>query len=219
MMNKATALLPDPTKSFSVRVYEDIRTRMIVGKLLPGDTISIRTLAAEHGMSAMPVREALKQLAMEKALSGAAKRAYRIPDMTPREASNLFEIRAVLEGGAAESATPNMTAKDFVELKKLSAAMEAAWPVGDATRFLEANFGFHSLIYSRAGNQDLCDLIANLLVRTGPWLAGGILSLTRESDWLGEHDMIIAALESGDSARARALIEEDARWGMTFFRG
>jgi DNA-binding GntR family transcriptional regulator len=192
---------------------------MIIGKLLPGDTISIRTLALEHGMSAMPVREALKQLAMEKALSGAAKRAYRVPDLTARQASNLFEIRAVLEGGAAEAATPNITTKDLVNLRKWTAVMDATWQVGDAARFLDANFKFHSLIYSRAGNEDLCDLIANLLVRTGPWLAGGILSLASKADWRGEHDKIANALESGDSARARALIEDDARWGMTFFRG
>ena len=208
-----------PPQNLSVRVYEDIRARLIVGKLLPGDTISIRTLAMEHGMSTMPVREALKQLASEKALSGAAKRAYRVPDLTRLQAANLFQIRAVLEGGATEAATPHLKAADFAALRKMTATMDEAWPIGDAGKFLDANFRFHSLIYSRAGNDDLCDLIGNLLVRTGPWLAQGTLSLISREDWLGEHAAIIAALESRDAARARALIEEDARWGMTFFRG
>ncbi|MGB3176634.1 MAG: GntR family transcriptional regulator [Albidovulum sp.] len=217
-MDQQTEQTPTPPKTLSAAVYEDIRSRMIVGKLLPGDTISIRTLAAENGTSAMPVREALKQLALEKALSGAAKRAYRVPDLTRSQAANLFQIRAVLEGGAAETAVPNLSTRDLDALRKWTRQMDAAWEKRDAIAFLAANFRFHSLIYSRANNNELFDLIENLLVRTGPWLAQGILSLTSPDDWLGEHDAIIAALEDRDSARARALIEEDARWGMTFFQ-
>ncbi|MGB3315206.1 MAG: GntR family transcriptional regulator [Albidovulum sp.] len=218
-MDQKTETAPPPPKTLSATVYEDLRSRMIIGKLLPGDTISIRTLAAEHGMSAMPVREALKQLALEKALSGAAKRAYRVPDLTRNQAANLFQIRAVLEGGAAESAAQNLSPRDLDALRKWTRQMDAAWEARDASKFLAANFRFHSLIYSRAKNEELFDLIENLLVRTGPWLAQGILSLTSPDDWLGEHDAIIAALEARDAARARARIEEDARWGMTFFQG
>ncbi|MCR9125117.1 MAG: GntR family transcriptional regulator [Rhodobacteraceae bacterium] len=217
-MHNHSEKFPDPPRTLSATVYDDLRARLLVGRLLPGDTISIRTLAAEHGMSAMPVREALKQLALERALTGALKRAYRVPDLTCGEAANLFQIRAVLEGGAAEAATPHLSARDLETLRRRTRQMDVAWHKQDAIRFLEANFRFHALIYSRARNDALLDLIENLFVRTGPWLAKGILSLDKPEDWLGEHEAIVAALERGDAALSRRLIEEDARWGMSFFQ-
>src|SRR5690606_11587050 len=65
--------------NLSEKIYLDLRLRLIVGDLAPGTSLSIRTLAEEANLSAMPVREALKRLENEKALSGSAKRAYRVP--------------------------------------------------------------------------------------------------------------------------------------------
>lgn len=217
-MDQRPVTVNDRPRTLSREVYEDVRSRMIVGRLLPGCSISIRTLAAEHGMSTMPVREALKQLATEKALNGALKRAYRVPDLTDLQASNLFQIRALLEGGAAEAATGRLTSQEFTALRMQASHMETAWSEGDAETLLDANFQFHSLIYHRSGNEDLCDLIENLFVRSGPWLAKGILSLKDRSDWRADHDAIINALENVDATRARSLIEQDARWGMAYFR-
>jgi Bacterial regulatory proteins, gntR family len=61
----------------------------------------IGEIAQPGGVSAMPVREALKRLEAEKALTGAAKRAYRVADMTPARAADLFHIQSILEGAAA----------------------------------------------------------------------------------------------------------------------
>ena len=90
------------TENMSFQVYADIRMKLITGKLMPDQALSIRTLATEYDISAMPVREALRQLASEDALIGAAKKAYRVPNLLSSEAANLFYVRAVLEGAAAE---------------------------------------------------------------------------------------------------------------------
>ena len=49
-----------PSENLSQRVYEVIRQKLILGELKPGAPLSIRTLAEEFGVSAMPVREALR---------------------------------------------------------------------------------------------------------------------------------------------------------------
>lgn len=83
--------LADNAKAnLSEKIYLDLRLRLIVGDLAPGTALSIRTLAEEANVSAMPVREALKRLENEKALTGSAKRAYRAPAVTPDVASDLF---------------------------------------------------------------------------------------------------------------------------------
>ena len=86
---------------------------------MPGEGLSIRKVAEEYKVSAMPVREALRQLALEQALISAAKKAYRVPDLTAGQAADLFFVRSILEGAAAEIATAKATKDDFKLLEKL----------------------------------------------------------------------------------------------------
>lgn len=205
-------------ENLSVPIYNELRRALISGRLMPGDSVSIRTLALGHNVSTMPVREALKLLSIEKALIGEAKKAYRVPDMHPRQAANLFQIRAVLEGEAAGNAIGKLSKADFSRLRAMTKRMNDAWAANDACRFLDINFDFHSLIYMRAGNADLSDLIESLFVRTGPWLAHSIINLSAPEDWNNEHFAIVDSLEAGDAARARLLVEDDAKWSMTLLR-
>lgn len=192
--------------------------KLIVGDLKPAETLSIRTLAESYSVSAMPVREALRQLASENALIGAKKKAYRVPDLSSEEAANLFFVRAVLEGAAAEIAAQRARKSDLSVLEKFTAEMEIAWRKRDPSAFLKANFGFHSCIYALTGNDALRSMIEALYVRTGPWLAHGIVNLVNSDNWMGEHTDIIAALREKDAGKARRLIEEDAEWGVQVYR-
>lgn len=218
MQNVEPAEKPGVVESQSLPVYEELRRRLITGQMKPGDTTSIRHLAAEFGIGVMPVREALKNLWSQKALSGEARKAYRVPVLDQHQAANLFQIRAVLEGGAAESAMEHITRDDIAKLRAYSHQMNAAWKANDPQTFLEANFAFHSLIYQRAANEDLFALIELLFTRTGPMLAHAIVNLARIEDWENEHMAIVDAIEQKDGALTRRLVEEDAKWGMTLFR-
>lgn len=204
--------------NLSARIYSDLRMRLVVGELRPAESLSIRTLAEEYGVSAMPVREALRQLASEDALIGAAKKAYRVPDLTPDEAANLFFVRSILEGAGAEIAARNARDVDFKALERLASDMERAWEKRDPGKFLLANFRFHRRIYGLAGNAALQSTIDALYARTGPWLAHGIVELVNPDKWLGEHPEIIDALRDRDAARAKLLMEEDAQWGVELYR-
>lgn len=205
-------------ENLSQKIYADLRLRLIVGDLAPDDTLSIRTLAEDFNVSAMPVREALKRLEFEKALAGSAKRAYRVPAILPEDASNLFFVRATLEGAAAELAIDHLTPGDLKRLRAFSDAMDAAWEKNDARSFLLNNFKFHSMIYRSSGNPDLSELAETLYARSGPWLGKAIRELSDKADWANEHHHILLAIEVGDRARVRKLIEEDVNWGTAFFR-
>ena len=204
--------------NLSAGIYADLRMKLIVGDLRPAEALSIRTLAEEYSVSAMPVREALRQLASEDALVGAAKKAYRVPDLSARQAANLFFVRSVLEGAAAELAAQNMRKGDFKALSKWTEEMEQAWANRDASPFLRANYSFHKFIYVRAENAAMQAIIDRLYAQTGPWLAHGIVNLVNPDHWLGEHSGIIDALRNRDGAKARRLMEADAKWGSELYK-
>jgi DNA-binding GntR family transcriptional regulator len=217
MLPEHTQLMPG-TFNLSAKVYADLRLKLIIGDLKPGETLSIRTLAEEYDHGSMPVREALRQLSFEGALVGEAKKAYRVPDLSPNEAAKLFYVRAALEGASAEIATKTVEKKDIKYLSLLSSKMDGAWKVNNAGKFLENNFLFHSHIYAMANNSVLEKMAENLYIRTGPWLAKGIKNLSRSNAWEKSHDGIIDALSSRDSVLARRLIEEDSSWGKQLYQ-
>ena len=217
-MNKILPTKESSTGNLSSRIYLDLRQKLIVGDLRPAEALSIRTLAENYGVSAMPVREALRQLASEDALVGAAKKAYRVPDLTSDEAANLFFVRAVLEGAAAEQAAAMATEADFEVLEGLAQSMEAPWKQQDASTFLKQNHLFHRHVYSLSGNAALTSMIDSLYMRTGPWLAHGIVELVNPEYWEGYHPEIIQALRERDGAKARHLAEKDAGWGVDLYR-
>ena len=206
------------SSNLSSNVYSQLRLKLITGDLKPGEPLSIRRLANEYNYSAMPVREALRQLASEDALVGAAKKAYRVPDLSSEEASKLFYVRAALEGASAEIAAKKVLKKDIKYLQSLSLNMDFAWKKNDASSFLEQNFLFHSYIYSMAQNSVLERMAENLYIRTGPWLAQGIKNLSNSNVWEKSHDGIIKALSEKDSVLARKLIEEDSSWGKQLYQ-
>ena len=63
--NDEPGAAPEPVLHASI--YEDLRRRMITGKITPGVALSTRGLALEIGVSQMPVRDALSRLAAEGA--------------------------------------------------------------------------------------------------------------------------------------------------------
>jgi len=213
------ARAPDAEAKLGDRIYQALRWSLIVGELEPGDTVSTRTLAAEHGVSVMPVREALKRLEAEKALTGAAKRAYRVADMTPARAVDLFQIRSVLEGAAAEIAATRLPEAQIERLRDLTRQMDAAMAREDARSYLASNFTFHFIIYSGAGNPDLAAIVEGLYARTGPWLSRAIRQFSRIEDWENHHMRIVDAIATRDATEARRLMEADIQWNTELYRG
>ena len=210
--------LKGESNNLSETIYQELRKRLIVGDLSPNDSLSIRTLAKEFSVSTMPVREALKRLETENALTGSAKRAYRVPDISYQDAANIIFVRANLEGAGAELATNYLRTPEIERLKKFSNAMDEAWKQKDAHGFLLNNFHFHSLIYRSTHNADLSEIIEALHARIGPWLGKAIREFAKVEDWVTEHHDIVNAIEAGDKPRVRALIEADVTWGITYFR-
>lgn len=85
------------------RVHEDIRTRILRGELGPDAKLVDTAIAAELGVSRMPVREALMQLVSEGYLEGTS-RGFALPNLSPEQIMEIFVLRRLLEPHAAASA-------------------------------------------------------------------------------------------------------------------
>ena len=215
-MTDATPL-KDP--SLSDKVYAELKHRLMLGKVHPGQKLSMRKLAAEFGTSPMPVREALKRLASEHALESEAAKAFNVPDLSAKRAADLFELRALLEGSAARAALPRLTKARLTKLTKLNARISKHLTTQDAAAYMADNHLFHFTIYGRADNPDMVFMIEQLWMQTGPSLR---LGLERRTDtapqWNAEHTPLLEALHAGDADAVERSMQNDIAWGAEFYR-
>ncbi len=157
--------------SLSDRVYAALRLALLTGKFLPGETLSLRSLATSLGTSPMPVRGAVQRLLAEKALVQTASRAIMVAPFTYESFKGLMRIRMELEGFAAERACMSKDPGLVERLKAFNQSMLEAARNHDVEAALAANYSFHFGVYEAAGIPQLTEMISNLWLRVGPYLA------------------------------------------------
>jgi DNA-binding GntR family transcriptional regulator len=105
------------------RVAESLRHDILEGRLKPGEWLRQERLAQEHGVSHMPVREALKQLAAEGLVEHVPYRGVRVVRFALEDVEDLYECRAFIEGLAARCAAEHITDAQLAELERLHLRM------------------------------------------------------------------------------------------------
>jgi len=207
-----------PDLPLNEQVYQRLKWALIIGDYEPGDSVSIRRLASELEVSMMPVREALKRLASERALTFSAKRSFRVAKLNPKRISDLFFVRSCLEGIATELAAPHLTMQQIDDLAQLAVQMNESIERSDMREYLIHNYTFHFTIYTAAGNAELVSITESLWAQTGPFLAAGVRTFGLTRDWRHLHMDVAGAIRARDGARARQCIEQDINWGTKAFK-
>jgi DNA-binding GntR family transcriptional regulator len=176
-----------------------IRDRIIDGVYPAGSRLVERTIAAELGVSRVPVREALHTLvrdgfAVERDTGGTAVRTYE-----QHEIDELFEVRAALEGLIVDHLT--QATDGLTPLRDNLEDVKRHLDVGDVDAAVAANAEFHAVMARMGHGPMVRGLLADLDARMR-WL------LSQHSDPAAihaEHHELVEAMESGDVARAHAV--------------
>ena len=194
-------------------VYGELQKRFVMGQIMPGAFLSTRGLAAELGVSQMPVRVALGRLAAEGAVEIRSKRKIAIPQMTPARFEDLLRCRVLLEPEAAEAAFPYITPAILKRLRETDKGMGVAMRTGDVAAYMEGNFNFHFLIYRAQPRQTLLKLIETLWLQFGPHMRV-VYGRFGTANLVDQHRVAIACIEAGDAAGLRKAIMTDISDGM-----
>ena len=194
-------------------IYEDLRRRMITGKITPGVGLSTRGLAIEMGVSQMPVRDALSRLAAEGAVVIRSKRRIEVPAMSAERFSDLLECRLMLEPEAAVLALPQITAARLKQLREIDAALDAAMQNGDVIGYMENNFAFHFNLYRANARPILNRLIEALWLQFGPFMRV-VYGRVGTANLVDQHRIALAAIEDRDPDALRQAIASDIADGM-----
>lgn len=146
------------TPSAVDRVIAAIKNGIHIGQFVPGQRLIETELTAELGVSRGPVREALRRLNAEGVVKWERFRGASVLRMSRQQIVELNEIRAALEGFAANLAAVRLNAKSRERLLRLHRqSRKAVTP----SEYGEYNRDFHQLIWLMSGNRELPQFVEN----------------------------------------------------------
>lgn len=201
------------------QVYDSIRQRLITGRIAPGVGVSLRSLAAELGVSPMPVRDAVRRLVAERALAiNPANKRLSVPSLTAARLEQLSLARLWIEPELAARAAPHADAALLKTLQAIDAEVDAALKLGDVDRYMLANHRFHFALYERSGAEVLLAMAGGLWLQIGPFMRVVFGRVGADGLVADRHAEAMDALRTRDPEAARRAIAADLLEGMDKMR-
>ena len=99
-------------RNLSEQLVDLVRERILTGDVSPDRPIRQDALAAEFGVSKIPLREALARLEQEGLLASQANRGFTVRPLNAREAEEVYALRLKLEPEMIALAARNATEVD-----------------------------------------------------------------------------------------------------------
>lgn len=194
-------------RTLSERVFEVVRERIVDGSLPTGLPIRQDALAAELGVSKIPLREALARLEQEGLLSSHANRGYFVRPMSMEEVDEIYALRLAIEPAAAAYAAAN--ADDAAR----AAAVQAFEALDNAAHSKLAevavcNREFHVALVRPGGRLLTTQLVERLSVIAERYVVAHLEPAGRESRAHKEHRMLLDAFLAGEGDRLDALLRQ-----------
>jgi DNA-binding GntR family transcriptional regulator len=195
------------------RLYRTLRTQVMHGELAPGQALTLRGLGKQYGLSMTPVREALRRLVAEGALTMSSSGRISTPALTPDRIEELASIRALLEPELASRALPRAHFALIDRLAAINTANAEAVAKGDAVAYVRTNLEFHRTLYLRAQSPAMLAILETVWLQLGPTMRA-LYARLRRNEPPQHHRLILAALRAGDEAGLRLAVRTDVTQGL-----
>jgi len=219
-MTKSRSRKVDKVASLRERVRETLAAEIVSGELAPSSMVTVPALAAEFGVSATPVREAMLDLEQRGFVQSVANKGFRVTEVSQKDLQEIIEIRTLLEGPIMASLAETMTQEDVMEWRHLADLISEHADAGNLMEFLEADRDFHIGLISLHGNQRLVQLVSELRSQTRMVGLAKMTNTPELSKSGQEHHEMLDLLEHGKGEELAALMANHfahvlAWWGPT----
>lgn len=195
------------------RLYRALRGRIMLGELPPGRPLTLRGLAAEHHVSITPVREAVRRLVAEGALTLSQSGRVATPELSVERIEELAALRALIEPELASRALPRAHFALIDRLAAINGGIGEAAVNHDAVGYIRSNLEFHRTLYLRAQAPAMLAMLETIWLQLGPTMRA-VYQRMRRNEAPRHHRMILAALRAGDEPGLRLAIRTDVTQGL-----
>lgn len=200
-------------------VYEELKRRIMTGKITPHTRMMEVDLAEDMGVSRTPVREAIRKLEKEGLVTIEPRKGAYASDISTEDMVNVLTVREELEALAAGIAASRITGEQISRMEHLTDLYAQAIEANDTAAIIDYDEQFHQAIVSVTDNRTLIQFVANLqeLVLRFRYLY--YEDFSRYRNMPEEHHHIIDALKSGDEKRASEVVREHIHSLKSFVSG
>lgn len=204
----APDVVPIARHTVTSQTTEALRDRILRGEY--GDDAPLRqdAIAAELGVSRIPVREALRQLEAEGLVVLNPHRGAVVLTLSTGEIEELFELRAQIESDLVRRAVPRVTRDDVARAREILRAFDAAFRAGDVADWGTLNWEFHATLYAPAERPFTMAVVQRLHQQSDRYFRMQLALTHGESRASVEHRQILSAVHEGDARRAALLMRQ-----------
>jgi DNA-binding GntR family transcriptional regulator len=181
-------------------VQETVMDGLLRGEYPPGTWLRQDELAAQLGVSKIPVREALHRLAAIGLLRFEPNRGAVVPALSAADAEENYGLRRAIEPELLRRAVPRLTIVDLAEAELATA--------GEGLSLTEANWAFHRALYQASGWVHGVAMAETLHAAVAPYVVLYTAELGGATDSEVEHRAILEACRSGDADTACARLHD-----------
>lgn len=214
-MNLSAASAPAPltpllARTMSAQLCQHLRERILAGRYAGGTALLQDQIAAEFGVSKIPVREALVQLTAEGLVDTHAHRGFQVRSTSLAELEELFRLRTLLEpeavalGARLAGDVAQDTARAALE------ALDAAIRAGSAEAG-SRNRAFHLALVVPLQQPVMAEVLERLLTLSQRYVVHHLAVDGRARRALDEHAELLALWLGREIRRLKALVASHVR--------
>jgi GntR family transcriptional regulator, trigonelline degradation regulator len=183
---------------------EKMRSAILDARFQPGDRLVERTLCEELGVSRTVVREVLRHLETEGLVDTLPNQGPIVAVLDLTAATEIYEIRGLLEGEAASACAQLADALTIDELESLIDSIQLAFDARDYRAVRALTTAFYERMFTAGKKLVAWEIVQSLTARINRLRAMTIASDDRGSQAVPEMRLILAAIRAGDAAGAQS---------------
>ena len=188
----------EPSKS--QLAYDFLRDRITSGDYTPGYRLVLGQIARELGCSTVPVREAIRRLEAEGAVTYVHNVGAQVTMLDTGVYRDTMQTLGLVEGFATALSAPHLTDDELDEAAAINAEMRAMTDTGriDAPRFTRLNQDFHGVLFQHCTNEHVADLVRRGWHRLETMRESAFAFVPdRTAESVDEHDRILELIRAG----------------------
>jgi DNA-binding GntR family transcriptional regulator len=200
--------------STAKRIADHLRSRIVEGKIEPGERLNELALAAELGVSRSPIREALAQLAGEGLVHLVPYKGTFVTALSESRLKDLLDFRLALEQFAVRRAIERARPEDFDRFGKLIHTIALHAESGNLNGAVDADLSVHEYLIGLAGSAHLAQTYKAMLGEMRLYIAQTSRHYDNVGELATEHAALLAAMRDGKIEEAVTLIASHITHGF-----
>lgn len=194
--------------NYSLRgfVYQRLKDDILGGKYKDKEELREIAISEELGVSRTPVREALRQLELEKLVTIIPNKGAFVNEISGKDIKDVYMIRSRLEGMCARLACENITDKQIEELEENVYLAEFHASRGHMEQMAELDNNFHRILYEACNSRMLQNILEEYHQYVIRIRRTTLSTKGRSIACNGEHRAIMEAIKERNADKAEELV-------------